>query len=60
MVAVLLVAMALSVYTRRGMARYGWRKQQAQRARLAQRVSAASRQKSRAASDENGGDGHRC
>ena len=59
MVAVLLVAVTLSVYKPRGMTRYGWRKQQEQRTRLAQRVSAASRQKSRAAGDENGGDANR-
>ena len=40
---VLLVIMALNVYKPQGVTRYGWRKQQEQRARLAQRAPAAGR-----------------
>jgi hypothetical protein len=42
-VVLLLVATVLAVYKPRGMTRYGWRKQQEERARLAQRASEASR-----------------
>ena len=41
--AVLLVILVLNVYKPRGMTRHGWRKQHEERARLAQRASAASR-----------------
>jgi hypothetical protein len=40
---VLLVITVLNVYKPRGLTPYGWRKQREERARLAQRVSAASR-----------------
>ncbi|MBI4496382.1 MAG: DUF2269 domain-containing protein [Chloroflexi bacterium] len=43
----LLVITVLNVYKPQGMTPYGWRKQHEERARLAQRASAASRQVSR-------------